>query len=732
MLRHKNIDRICAMVLAVTLLLTCGFMGAASLGWVAAADGIGYEDRLFDQSRVHTIDIVMDDWDSFIETCTDEEYSSCTVVIDGEKYSNVAIRVKGNTSLSSVAAYGNNRYSFKIEFDHYQTGKTYYGLDKLCLNNLIQDKTYMKDYLSYTLMARMGVSSPLCSFVQINVNGSAWGLYLAVEGIEDSFLMRNYGKNSGELYKPDSTSFGGGRGNGADFDMDDFREKFENSDSDSTGNSSFTPPDMGDMTPPDGMGGGGGGGKGGDMGGGMGSDDVKLQYIDDDPDSYSNIFDNAKTDITDADKERLIASLKTLSEGEDVESVVDVDKVIRYFVVHNFLCNGDSYTGSMVHNYYLYEKDGVLSMIPWDYNLAFGAFSSGMGGTGDAAGEVNSPIDSPVSSGDIESRPMAAWIFASEEYTELYHEIYAEFIESTFTSGWFEEEIERVTQMIAPYIEKDENGFFSYDEFVTGAAALKQFCLKRAESITGQLDGTIPSTSDGQSVDSSALIDASDINLDDMGEFSGGDMPALGGGGRQGFPGGGQMGFPGAAGGSESNDSTGDAAMQDVNVPADGVNADAATNTSNEDSAAEQSENAQTDNASAPADKAMPATPQGGDMPNQPPHDLLGASDGEAASDATATDETDNVQAVEATDAPAPDASSAAKSNNEQTDNAEVTASNDFNRGVPGDMLSNIGGFPGGGSASGNDYTYQIVLFAGSVLVLIAGLIFAWKFKSNL
>ena len=182
MLRHKNIDRICAMVLAATLLLTCGFMGAASLGWVAAADGIGYEDRLFDQSRVHTIDIVMDDWDSFIEGCASEEYASCTVVIDGEKYSNVAIRAKGNTSLSSVAAYGNNRYSFKIEFDHYQIGKTYYGLDRLCLNNLIQDKTYMKDYLSYTLMARMGVSSPLCSFVQINVNGSAWGALLGGRG----------------------------------------------------------------------------------------------------------------------------------------------------------------------------------------------------------------------------------------------------------------------------------------------------------------------------------------------------------------------------------------------------------------------------------------------------------------------------------------------------------------------------------------------------------------------
>ena len=27
-------------------------------------------------------------------------------------------------------------------------------------------------------------------------------------------------------------------------------------------------------------------------------------------------------------------------------------------VVHNFVLNFDSYTGSMIHNYYLYEKDG--------------------------------------------------------------------------------------------------------------------------------------------------------------------------------------------------------------------------------------------------------------------------------------------------------------------------------------------------------------------------------------
>ena len=214
MLRHKNIERVCLMVLAAVFLVTLLFFMLASAGIITEENGLDYEARLFDQSRVHTIDITMKDWDGFLETAANEEYADCLITIDGEVYKNVAIRAKGNTSLSSVQQYGNNRYSFKVEFDHYQSGMTYHGLDKLSLNNLIQDNTYLKDYVAYTLMGKMDVAAPLCSFVKITVNGEPWGLYLAVEGVEDSFLTRNYGKDHGELYKPDSVSFGGGRGNG--------------------------------------------------------------------------------------------------------------------------------------------------------------------------------------------------------------------------------------------------------------------------------------------------------------------------------------------------------------------------------------------------------------------------------------------------------------------------------------------------------------------------------------
>ncbi len=509
MATHRSIDRICCAALALALLTAILFCSAAHFDTGGVA--YGYETRLFDTSRVHTIDIVMDDWDDFLETCENEAYQSCSVIIDNDACKNVAIRAKGNTSLSMVSAYGNDRYSFKIEFDHYEAGNTYYGLDKLCLNNLIQDNTCMKDYLAYTLMREAGVPSPLCSYVYLTVNGEDWGLYLAVEAIEDAFLTRVYGKDHGSLYKPDSMDFGGGFGGGPREKMpdggfgDDPAAEMPDEMSGVPFALSFSngreAGERGQRDgPPDGF-------------GGMGSSDVKLQYIDDDPDSYPNIFDNAKTEVTSAGQARLIASLKKLGEGTDLENTVDTDEVIRYLVVHNFLCNDDSYTGAMVHNYYLYEKDGQLSMLPWDYNLSFGGF-----GGSDASAAVNSPIDSPVT-GSLDDRPMAAWIFSDEAYLTRYHACYETFLLAAEGSGGLSDRISRTAEQITPYIETDPTKFCTLEEFQTGVGTLLEFCRLRLDSIRGQLDGSIPSTSEGQQENGSALIDASDIQLSDMGSM---------------------------------------------------------------------------------------------------------------------------------------------------------------------------------------------------------------------
>ena len=80
-----------------------------------------------------------------------------------------------------------------------------------------------------------------------------------------------------------------------------------------------------------------------------------------------------------------------------------------------------------------------------------------------------------------------------------------------------------------------------YEEYDEAANLLVEVVQLRAESVSGQLDGTIPSTDEGQQQDSSSLIDGSDIDLSIMGSFSGG------GGGNDGP--GDEIGFAGGNGG---------------------------------------------------------------------------------------------------------------------------------------------------------------------------------------
>ncbi|MDR2648196.1 MAG: CotH kinase family protein [Clostridiales bacterium] len=543
MSKHKYTNIVCVMIVLATLAVAIAFVYSPNLGVVAVHAAPEYVSALFGADKVHTIDIQVkeSDWNDMIANAQAEEYIQVTVVIDGEKVSGVGLRPKGNSSLSMIATSDSDRYSFKIEFGHYSKNVSYHGLDKLALNNIAQDNTYMKDYAVYQMMNEMGADAPLSSFIQVTVNDNDWGLYLAVEGIEESFARRVYGNDFGDIYKPDSMDMGGERGGGA-FPGGGRRPGLENGEAPNFSGENDEIPNWGNL--PDfssgetrripGFGGGRDGdipdfasGQDGNMPGFAGGRDgmsggASLVYSDDNPDSYSAIFDNAVFKASEADKTRLIESLKQLNAGENIEQVVDVDEVIRYFVVHNFALNSDSYTGSMTHNYYLAENDGQLSMIAWDYNLAFG----GMGGnTSETAADaatalVNYPIDSPMLSGSIDDKPMIAWIFSNEEYLARYHQIYAEYMEY-FTSGKFSGMYDNAIALISPYIEKDSSAFCTREEFQKGSAALREFCLLRAKSISGQLDGVIASTSDGQTDAGSAhFVDASGIDIASMGSNS--------------------------------------------------------------------------------------------------------------------------------------------------------------------------------------------------------------------
>ena len=472
----------------------------------AKAEEMTYESKLFDTSYVHTIDVTIseDDWAELLEKPTDKKKYEVSVNIDGENIESVSFATKGNTSLSSVADSDSDRYSFKVNFGKYVDDQTYYGLDKLNLNNVFADATYMKDYLSYTIFREAGAEAPLTSYVWLTINGEDYGLYLAVEDVSDSYLERNH-DGEGELYKPeteqlDNVGKAGGKKGG---------KKGEKTEDSTGGKSSEFPGGM-----PKGFGGGfGETAKGAD-----------LAYSDDEITSYSDIFDNAETKVDEEDEQRVIAALKALSENKNLDEYLYTDEIIRYFAAHNCVLNYDSYTGNMLHNYYLYENDGKLSMIPWDYNSSFGTFGGmGMGDpdkeeSRDATSLINIGIDTPLSGTTADSRPMWNWIVSNDEYLEQYHSAFKTLISEYFESGRFEEETDALYEMLLPYVEKDPTAFYTADEFTQAYKTLKETCLLRAESIRLQLDGKLSTNSDEQS--SEDLVDASGINIKDMGDQS--------------------------------------------------------------------------------------------------------------------------------------------------------------------------------------------------------------------
>ena len=461
MLKHRYTDIICITAAVAACVLAVLFLSAEQLGIRAASSAPEYSRRLFDDSYVHTLDIRIGDWDAFLAAATEENYTECDVEIDGEVFSSVGLRAKGNNSLRLVNEYGLERYSLKIEFDHFQDGNTYYGLDKLSLDSSYQDNSYMKNYLAYDMMDYMGVPSPLCSYVWVTVNGEDWGLFLAVEEPEEAFARRNYGAGHGKLYKPDYRSL-----------------EVENR-------------------------------------------DVALQYTTEDPADYDNIFRNAKFDIDAEDQARLIGALKTLSEGTDLESAVNVDEVLRYFAVQVFVVNLDSYLGRTGHNYFLYEEDGIISMLPWDYNLAFATYSLGMPDPiNDAELYVNYPIDTPASGEIMTNRPLYHNLMKNEEYFAKYHAYFDEFIREYFESGYFVKKTAETVKMISPYVKKDPTAFCSYEDHLTAVRTITDFCMLRAESVRGQLSGEIPSTIRGQQEDTESRVDASEVWLPDMGEIA--------------------------------------------------------------------------------------------------------------------------------------------------------------------------------------------------------------------
>lgn len=512
MISNKYINAIIATFTAIALFFTTIiYVNSKNITDEASnsSSNFNYIETIFNKEQVTEIDLEIDEdnWNYLLDNAINEEYINANITVNGTKYNNVGIRAKGNSSLSMIASDDStDRYSFKVKFDEYVDGQTLDGLTKIALNNVMSDATYMKEYLSYDLLEKMGVPTPAFAFTNIKVNGKEWGLYFAVEVIEEEFIERNYGYLSGNLYKPEGNEIGVKDKNneGIKPNMNDGDNMAPpNMGNPQTGNNldnfqsgeNKIPPNMSDNQNIDTKGNENlqdKGFRGGMICGGMGaSNGGNLVYTDDNKESYSDIFkNNVFKSTTETDEDKVIEMIKNLNAGTNLEEYLNVDEILRYFAVNTFLVNLDSYASNMKHNYYLYERDGLFEIIPWDYNLSFGGFNIGT-----ASKAINFPIDSPVTD-SLENSPLIGKLLEVDKYKETYHKYLQETVDYV-NDGTYENTINQVNSLISDYVKNDATAFYTYEEYIASLPELIKFGEDRAKSISSQLDGSQPSTSYG-------------------------------------------------------------------------------------------------------------------------------------------------------------------------------------------------------------------------------------------
>ena len=303
-----------------------------------AKDGLYNAYFLKDGLQTVSIEIGENNLNYLLQNAADEPYVlTQSVTIGHTTLGYCGLRTKGNFTLAHAYSDnpGSDRFSFTVNFGEYVTKtdfgekQTFFGCDRISFNNFYFDKSMLKEFFSLMLMEEMGLPTPQFGLAKLYINGEYYGVYAMVEALDESILEQYFAVDdnmlSSYLCKPTGTR-------------------------------------------------------------------LRYQDLEQDPSPLYEYDEQTKAEVADmlptvlqwAQKLELLASGKDFSgEPLDVQSqeylnllneVIDIDETLRYFAVHSWLCQLDNMFVGM-QNFGLYvSPEGVSTLLPWDYDLAFGCY----------------------------------------------------------------------------------------------------------------------------------------------------------------------------------------------------------------------------------------------------------------------------------------------------------------------------------------------------------------------
>lgn len=361
------------------------------------------------------------------ETTTEGDYEpiwiESSITFNDITWDHVGIRAKGNSSLKSVVGSGDNKLSFKLDFDEFEDvypeidNQRFYGFKQLNLNSNYNDESLMREKVSADLFSEFGVPAANTSFYIVNVDygeGSQfYGVYTLVEEMDDTGVDNLFGDDSGNLYKPDGTaaSFASGSYN------DESMEKKSN----------------------------------------------------EEEANYSDV--QALYEVINSE-----ARLSNLESWKsDLEEVFNVDGFLKWLAVNTVIQNWDTY-GNMTHNYYLYNnpETNKLEWIPWDNNEALHESRGNREALSLGLDEVN------------DNWPLIRYLLDDSEYNVIYDSYVDEFTQDIFTEEKMETMYNNYYELIKDYAYAEVEGYSfikSDQSFDVTVETLKSHVIERNEAV---------------------------------------------------------------------------------------------------------------------------------------------------------------------------------------------------------------------------------------------------------
>ncbi|MBZ5710212.1 CotH kinase family protein [Nannocystis pusilla] len=189
---------------------TTGTTGTASTGDTDTTSGTTGEtdpyleaEPLFAFGAVAEFDITLSDEAIAALNADGKKYTKGDLVatIDGQTYElpEIGVRLKGNYGSYRTL---DQKAAFLLNFDRYVDDQLLLGLEKLAVNNMVQDCSMQQEILGYMLFRDVGIAAPRAGHVIVRVNGEPYGLYTAVESVDNEpYLDHWYGSDKGSIYE---------------------------------------------------------------------------------------------------------------------------------------------------------------------------------------------------------------------------------------------------------------------------------------------------------------------------------------------------------------------------------------------------------------------------------------------------------------------------------------------------------------------------------------------------